>query len=97
MHEESTALLTNVNQEVQYFLSHSFHYLPFSFSHRDLLLTCLAAFHPVRLLPLSEMTIDTIEQPFKATESSVVLRIRGEKLKGNAGSAGSNRIAMRKL
>lgn len=54
----------------------------FIFSQRNLLLTCLAAFYPVRLAPLAQLTVKQVENPFVSTDTKKVIRIRGTDLTG---------------
>lgn len=56
--------------------------LCFTFRQRDYLLLCLAAYNPVRLLPLEDLTVECIESPAKVEEDYVLLKIQGGRHKG---------------
>ena len=46
------------------------------------MLTCLAAFNPIRLIPLEDMTVGSVNNPVEKSDSFVSLQISGFKHQG---------------
>jgi hypothetical protein len=51
----------------------------FDYRLRDILLLLLAAFYPVRLVPLEDMSVETVTRPLEKTDLYTCLQIKGSR------------------
>jgi len=54
----------------------------FHYRQRDYMMTCLASFYPIRLVPMEDLTVESVLKPFDRKDDFVSIRIIGAKHAG---------------